>query len=225
MKIQDDDARLSAILKYAKKLGIVAKYMTFPNMKQVYKESVLAEDIRKIEQHNDIKRITGIAIVVSIVVAYFGWGWFYNTFVFPPKYKIEAKLYRDYVDLYKINLIVKNIHQGSGEIAKPDLIIYSTDTKKSFTIEPTTKFSGESKKVENGYTITTIDKGKVIKVSGYGLVDEVFEYRVRDKSKYRQSGIKGINDFLKNNKNKLKYKISGYPYGEIEVDLRNEDSQ
>ena len=98
MQMEKRAERIPALLKLAKRLGVSTHYLVNPDTGK-HNEPELLDRIRKIEQHNDTKRTAIIVIIFTIFTAYFGWGWVYSTFIFPPKYKIETKLYRDYLML------------------------------------------------------------------------------------------------------------------------------
>ena len=82
-----------------------------------------------------------------------------------------------------------------------------------FIISP--KISRITSRTDTGNltSYTTVDLGRTIHVGAYGIIDDFFEYFIDEDED------KEIIAFLKTNKDKLQFKIRGYPYKDTDVRL------
>lgn len=212
LKIQDWIERHDKLADYAYKEGL-------SSLGVGEGEAQLIKKITDFERHKTNVMLTKISVAVAIAVLI--WGIIYTLFISPPKYSLgnatlhfekwfgrwaeQAKRKNPQVNIYENNgivgfqlhFILRNKNRGEGEISKPMLIITAENSKQEFQVTPET------------------ESGRTIKVGSYGIVDDFFEYSIRS----YDGAQKELLEFLKNNRDVLKFKIKGEPYGEIGVRL------
>lgn len=217
MQIRKYEDRDIALRKYAQKLGVSTQHLVDSVSGKTY-EPELVDRIRKVEDHNrNVKIAIGAAIITAVGII---WSVWYSLFIYPPKYvldytklKLRANINQNYAD-FELNFALRNINRGEGDITKPYLMINAEGGGEKYEIEPFTKFMADSKTSNNVITYTIKDTGSIIHVRGYGIVDEIIEYKVYKEgltSGYRKRDVE-ILKFLNANRNKLKFEIQGYPY-------------
>lgn len=215
--LQNRDAieKLDKLRKYAYEEGLSSPEI-------VEGQAKLIEKIASFERHKTTVKATYIGAAVAS--AWLIWNIIYCFFIYPPKYTLDnnttlyfaewfgrrvaqtkkgnlqadINIYQGSVD-FELHFILHNHNRGEGEVSKPILIITAENSKKEFPIEPYTQAS----------------KVRTIKVSSYGIVDDFFDYSIKDYDEAQ----KELLEFLKENRKKLKFKIKGNPYGEFKVEL------
>lgn len=209
LKEKDVPERRRLLKDYACEAGLSSNAI-------VESESQLIDEITTYERHQTNVKLTTISVIVASALLI--WGIIYTFFIYPPKYVLdgtnlyfskwfggwveqerknnpEVNIYNNSAE-FELHFILQNKNRGEGEVSKPDLIISAENSEKKFEVATDTSH-------------------RTIKVGSYGIVDEFFTYGIRESSR----GQKEIVDFLRENKDKLKFKIKGKPYGEIEVKL------
>lgn len=236
MQITNRDVRFDALKEYASKLGVSVDNLVNSRTGQTNEPELVAR-ISGVERHIAIVRLTIIGIIVTVIIG--SWSVIYTFWIYPPKYvlgdsslhygkwfgswikqeKRQNKQLNPYNNgaEFELHFVLRNIRRGEGEISKPLLVITAEDSNKEYKIKPTTSYVS-SKKEGDYVTSTTVDLGRTIHVASYGIVDEFFEYRIGYEEKDQE-----IMDFLRINKDKLQFKIRGYPYKETDVTLSEED--
>jgi len=195
--------------------------------------SELIDKLSKFQRH----RTNVILTVSSILVAggWLAWAIYSSTVLFPPKYTLdgttlhfgqwfgraveqkrkknpEINIYNRSAE-FELHFILLNRNRGEGEVSKPILMVTAENSEKEFQMTPKTRYSETTRTEGNMTSYHTIDSGRTIKVGSYGIVDDFLKYSIRDSSK----GQKELMEFLKENEDKLKFKIKGEPYGEVEI--------
>ncbi len=217
MKIKDYSERDIALRKYAQKLGVSTQHLVNPVTGKT-SEPELVDRIRKVEDYN---RNVKIAIAAALITALgIIWSIWYSLFIYPPKYvldysrlKLKANISQNYAD-FELDLVLRNINRGEGDITKPSLVVSGEGSNEKYEIEPFTKFMADSNTSNNVTTYTIKDTGSIIHVRGYGIVNEIIEYKVYKEGLtlgHRKRDVE-ILKFLSANRNKLKFEIRGYPY-------------
>lgn len=220
MKIKNYDERNIALRKHAQKLGVSTQHLV-NSVTGKTSEPELVDRIRKAEEHSRNVKIGTIGAVIAALGII--WSIWYSLFVYPPKYvldysrlKLKANISQNYAD-FELNFVLRNVNRGEGDITKPSLVISAKGSDERYEIEPFTKFMADSKTSNNMTTYTIKDTGRIIHVRGYGIADEVIEYKVYKEglvSGYRKSDVE-ILKFLNANRAKLKFEIQGYPYKKV----------
>lgn len=188
------------------------------------------------KRHKTIVMLT----IISICVAFSGsvaWNIIYNIVIYPPKYILDgsslhfAKYFNEWliqekkikknIDSYEgdielaLHFKLRNIHRGEGEITKPMLVVTAKNSNIEYEIKPKTGSVSSKREDDNVVSYTPVDLGRTIHVGSYGVVDEFFEYTINKDS--------AIVEFLKVNKDKLRFKIRGYPYKDSNVAIKDID--
>lgn len=187
------------------------------------------EDVRRAKR-NVFKIILSIILAPPII-----WGIIYVVFLYPPKYVIDTctldfdksrkhwiereqregrsiNLYQGSILDFELHFVLHNIHMGEGDITKPKLIITAEGDTREYEIKPKTSYFSSKKEGGNVTSFTEVDLGRTIHVGPYGIVDEFFEYSIGHDEKDQE-----IIEFLRTNKDKLRFKIRGAPYKEFKV--------
>lgn len=193
-----------------------AKKLSTDSLKKAAPYSKQAKEEMEDRRHNRNARLTKIAIFIA--GAGIVWSIIYGVFIYPPKYVLDGSLSREYSHEFKLHFILRNINRGEGDVSKPILVITAKGSNEEYEVKPRTSHVSTEKIGENTYSSTTVDSGRTIHVGSYGIVDEFFEYSIR-KSRRADNKYKEIVEFLRVNKDKLQFKIRGYPYKEISVIL------
>jgi hypothetical protein len=217
MQIKSSEEREIALKIYAKETGVSVSHLVNQRTGRI-NEPELVDRIRKAEEHNrNVKiGIAGSLIAVSGII----WSIWYSLLIYPPKYvfdysrlKLKANISQNYAD-FELNFVLRNVNRGDGDITKPSLVITAEGSDEKYEIQPFTKFMADTNTSNNVTTYTIKDTGRILHVRGYGIVDEIIEYKVYKEgltSGYRKRDVE-ILKFLNANRHKLKFDIQGYPY-------------
>lgn len=190
-----------------------AKSLSMDKLKAVAPYSKEAKEELEDKRHNRNTRLTKSAIFVA--GAGIVWSIIYGVFIYPPKYVLDGPLLLERSHVFKLHFILRNIHRGEGEVSKPILVISAKGSNEEYEVKPRTSYVSTEKIGDNTYSSTTVDLGRTIHVGPYGIVDDFFEYPIRK----RRRDHKKIAEFLTANKDKLQFKVRGYPYKETSVIL------
>lgn len=231
MRINNNVERDAQLKEYASKLGISTGHTLYPR-----------EYIPDILEAEKDKRDFLFKISTFIVSIIFGsgivWSILYTFCIYPPEYTLdgsslhfgkwfsgwinqekkqnkEVNLYNSTIE-YELHFILRNKHRGEGEVSKPFLVITAENSNKEYEIKPETSYVSSRKEGDSIISYSTIDSGRTIHVGSYGIVDEYYEYRI---GYNREEKDEEIMEFLRINKDKLLFKIRGYPYKDVNVNL------
>ncbi len=217
MQIRKYEDRDIALRKYAQKLGVSTQHLVDSVSGKTY-EPELVDRIRKVEEHNrNVKLAFAAAFITTFGIV---WSVWYSLFIYPPKYvldysklKLKSSISQNYAD-FELNFALRNLNRGEGDITKPSLMVSAEGSDEKYEIEPFTKFMADTNTSNNVTTYTIKDTGSVIHVRGYGIINEIIEYKVYKEgmtSGYRKRDVEVLK-FLNTNRDKLKFEIHGYPY-------------
>jgi hypothetical protein len=236
MQIRKYDDRDIALRKYAHELGVSTHHLLNPVTGKTNEPELVAR-IGEVERHNTNVRLTKITVFVIAVGIV--WTIVYSVFIYPPKYVLEdgtslhfSENFRGWIKRakkegkniynggaeFELHFILRNKHRGEGDISKPILVITAEDTNEEYEAKPETSYFTSKKVGDNTYSYSTVDLGRTIHVSSYGIVDDFFEYDIRKKNN------RELVEFIKTNKDKLRFKIRGHPYKDIDVILQKNSS-